>query len=528
MFKMLKRMFYEEKEISSYLICKYCNSKYNDPRILPCGYSLCYACIEVLVDQNLNGLNCTFCKQFHSSKNGFQKNINLAELTEVKPSEIYRSKKVEDLENKLKTLNQKIEELNGNQKYGLDKIKEYCEKIRCDIQLETEIAIEKLKNFNQELIGEINEYEKECKIRFETEIEYKEYLEKFCIDNSQFISKWFQYLNNFKVSDNEIQLATNETNKLLEHTKKEHLEFENKIFSLEYLYFEKLSNKIDSSSIGVIKKGSFPLCFEKQIRSFKPINLKQKLDSYLNLIKIKSFQDNYFVCAYRNRNNNVSLTIIDKQENIIKEQKNILVYAVSNQQINNLLMTTLNNKIFLVINCDPFPSFFKKYDEELNLINEIPLEFKTILVTSNNENVFLLRAQDTYCRLHVYDNNLLMVGNYGQNNENDQFYFPIQTKKLEVTDKHFIYLENKLINLMDRQSGIVTKTFKINSNDFVLYLQTNLLKYDSKLKILTSYDLNGNYVGRIAIEKTNEQYELLECSNKKLFFFNPVDVSIQF
>ena len=81
---------------------------------------------------------------------------------------------------------------------------------------------------------------------------------------------------------------------------------------------------------------------------------------------------------------------------------------------------------------------------------------------------------------------------------------------------------------MDRQSGIVTKTFKINSNDFVLYLQTNLLKYDSKLKILTSYDLNGNYVGRIAIEKTNEQYELLECSNKKLFFFNPVDVSIQF
>ena len=72
-------MFYEEKEINDIIICQYCKLKYKDPRILPCGRSLCFDCIELLINKDENKIetiNCPICNENHEKPEiGFYKNI---------------------------------------------------------------------------------------------------------------------------------------------------------------------------------------------------------------------------------------------------------------------------------------------------------------------------------------------------------------------------------------------------------------------------------------------------------------------
>ena len=65
-------MFYEEKEINEIANCFYCMKKFNDPRILQCGYSLYFDCIQFLVNKDAKGLVCPLCEEFHKTpKHGF-------------------------------------------------------------------------------------------------------------------------------------------------------------------------------------------------------------------------------------------------------------------------------------------------------------------------------------------------------------------------------------------------------------------------------------------------------------------------
>lgn len=50
-------MFYQESEIDEHLRCQYCKTKYNDPRLVDCGGSLCKMCIDLLIKDDANGLS---------------------------------------------------------------------------------------------------------------------------------------------------------------------------------------------------------------------------------------------------------------------------------------------------------------------------------------------------------------------------------------------------------------------------------------------------------------------------------------
>jgi hypothetical protein len=44
-------MFYQADKIDSILICSVCDNKMVDPRILPCGRSVCHRCVDVIADK---------------------------------------------------------------------------------------------------------------------------------------------------------------------------------------------------------------------------------------------------------------------------------------------------------------------------------------------------------------------------------------------------------------------------------------------------------------------------------------------
>ena len=54
-------MFYEEAQIDEILKCKHCKLKFDEPRNLLCGKTVCNACLETMVmsvDNEDNSFKC--------------------------------------------------------------------------------------------------------------------------------------------------------------------------------------------------------------------------------------------------------------------------------------------------------------------------------------------------------------------------------------------------------------------------------------------------------------------------------------
>ena len=156
-------MFYEEEAIKKLTECPYCKKILCDPRLLQCGKSLCFDCIESLINKEANGFDCPICLEFHKTpENGFFKNLILAELCFKKPNDVFRGAIAEDVKTKIRNIKEKSEKLNFYIQHPIDKIKEHCSDLKLKVQLETELRIEKIKKFNDEFIEQIEKYEKEC------------------------------------------------------------------------------------------------------------------------------------------------------------------------------------------------------------------------------------------------------------------------------------------------------------------------------------------------------------------------------
>ena len=87
----------------------------------------------------------------------FRVNMIVCELIEEKPNEVIHSKNMAELKKSLNLLYEGIESLQSNLDNGALAIYEHCSKLRRDVQLNTELLIEKIKDYNEKLINEIND-----------------------------------------------------------------------------------------------------------------------------------------------------------------------------------------------------------------------------------------------------------------------------------------------------------------------------------------------------------------------------------
>ena len=54
-------MFFEETQIFEVIKCAVCLNKYDEPKILPCGYTLCKDCmnsVENSIEKNVDEFKC--------------------------------------------------------------------------------------------------------------------------------------------------------------------------------------------------------------------------------------------------------------------------------------------------------------------------------------------------------------------------------------------------------------------------------------------------------------------------------------
>ena len=153
-------MFYEENQIDDILKCGHCQKRFDEPRILPCGDSVCNSCIQIIlnsINKSNDTYQCLICKKSHV-KSVFQVNKPLQKILDKSPSEVYRGETVEELKVNLNDINSRKLKLENGLKNSIEELQEHCLKIRGDVDLATEKHIQDIQDQREEIIKKINDY----------------------------------------------------------------------------------------------------------------------------------------------------------------------------------------------------------------------------------------------------------------------------------------------------------------------------------------------------------------------------------
>jgi len=197
-------MFFENNKVNDILICTICEGRLENPKILPCGETICSFCVTSLkiVDKMFK---CLVCKKKHEMPiDGLLKNILVLKMLSIKPNEISRGKAFETFQDSLNNIQKNINLITNGVNRRDDCIKEHFSELRNEVQLYTEETIQQLNNSNIQIIKEIDGYEKE-QLRMSKEMKnlnssFKEYND-FLKEMKSFYDKNISYFNENLVKD---------------------------------------------------------------------------------------------------------------------------------------------------------------------------------------------------------------------------------------------------------------------------------------------------------------------------------------
>ena len=112
-------MFYEEEQINDLMSCNKCHERLDEPRILPCGDTVCLSCassIQVISEH----FECILCNKKHAMpREGLPISKKLISLISMQPVEFYRGQAAEKLKETLNDLQKKITSLKFGVKINL-------------------------------------------------------------------------------------------------------------------------------------------------------------------------------------------------------------------------------------------------------------------------------------------------------------------------------------------------------------------------------------------------------------------------
>jgi hypothetical protein len=374
-------MFYQAEKIDSILSCKICENKMVDPRLLPCGKSVCHRCVDIIAETDKKRIKCQNCAKTHEiPEEGFPKNNALQELLECEAKEVLQSSQIEEFKKLLDTLNGTKQSIESTLECGDGKIRDHCDKVRNDMQLAIEQAHAKLDEFHKDFMDEIDSHEKECQAKFKLIQQNKVDIDKALHESNELLSKSDHLLQQFKID--QTQLAT-----LFEsaHSLKTNLEqikdgIQREMFNESLLKFEK-QKSFDSSVIGKIVKQSIELYFLENIEKMRKLDFISRIECTTYFPFLRPFKSNSFLFLYAEKNVS-NLLCLDRDGNRLFEKKDLIKNEEIEEFIKIYFVSSKNNKIVYI--CTREKHFRQKnefsnirsFDENFNLLSKIKLDKK--------------------------------------------------------------------------------------------------------------------------------------------------------
>jgi hypothetical protein len=471
-------------------------------------------CIEFLTKSDTNGFQCPVCDEFHEQpKKGFSKNISLAKLCEKKANKVSRSTIAKAFEAQLDELKLNMDKLAKENDLGEDKIKEYCDGLRNEVQLHLEELIESLRKQQNELIDKIYIYENEAKHKFD--VSKKQKLEFFLGETRTFHEKWVDYLKKFEINDEELKLASHEAKKLQNKVIKEKKTLLNNVFNATVLKFTKSASAFGSLVTDDIKES-----YNQVLKNMKAYNFSSKLHN-VNKVSVKLLSNGNLCFALRKNNETfLRIEVYDRNFNQLV-QKLVVPNVYQGFQLVELKSYVVLCLFELEAGATDFSwSRIIKYDYAMNVIGEFGLGFEINYADVHEDNLYLLYTDpvNNLRKIIVYDEGLTRM--------NDKILkirvgFPLSVTKMKVDGSFFFYLDGTNLVIMDRYDGAVKRTFNIFTSDFVLDSSNDrILAYDGKAEKLVCFDFEGESF-EIPMAKIKDlRFELIDYVNDRFMFFD--------
>ena len=353
-------MFFEASNI---IEASKCLVRLDDPRMLPCGDTICSLCQSTIHVSNKQ-FKCVLCKKTHSMPDeGLPVNKMALNFLLLQPTEVYRGPYVALLSKELKKMQTNITSLSFGINSGIDKIKEECIELRNQTQLATEQAIELINEFSDELIAEIDQFERSAIKSYQSNEVNSDEAIKTVQELEQFHSEWSKYLNKANISHENILKANSEAAKLNKKANEEAVNLDSLVFKDGLLKYTKNSNKLEKTLLGSLELKSI-LGIESTILSLQqmkqlitlcnfPFNQKWRLlyratqDGFCSLdfhSKCDKQQNTFFIV--KSTNGNVFGGYTEQEwsgEWVDKSDATAFIFSFINQENKPLVMRNNNS-----------------------------------------------------------------------------------------------------------------------------------------------------------------------------------------
>ena len=175
----------------------------------------------------------------------------------MQANEVSRGLLADTLKLQMNELKQNLDELAIKNKLSVERINDYCDGLRNEVQLSSEELIETIKTHNMELIEQINAYEKNSLLDFNKESKIK--LDSFIKEMNEFHTKWVGYLKQLRLEESDLNAASHQAIDCLVKINKENELILVKLFNDNLLNFNKNYNETSSSIVGSLIKADIQL-----------------------------------------------------------------------------------------------------------------------------------------------------------------------------------------------------------------------------------------------------------------------------
>lgn len=509
------------------LNCEYCFEVLLNVKPLPCGLILCDDCKHLISNKRFK---CYKCITFHNAPTKTNKIENIQRKS-PKFNQL-----VVQIESKLKELRSPL--INGD-----DLIREHCNELRRQVQLDKEEKIQQIEDTATKMLNNINQFETKSIETFQNK-NLKEYSTK--LNNlKQELNEWVAKLTKYKVKFSKSALKELENLKLKIDSSKQNNLFNLAFKNNDILVYKTNQSLVDTNLMGnlKVKPNSIILYdhlvkqdFSKQFYKFKLNLIKENMtDSNLftrfNVLDTKLLPNNDIIVlgediTYTNCHNDLYLILIDS----IGNWKRHLILPTRVDM--EFVKIDIDSKIFM--SKDRICLNYHAYSEDIILVLDLNLnkvkQISTLndkkVIGCNNEKIFVLSRDDN--AIQVYNWSLEYVRKFGQMKDpNREFYVPKYCRQMFTveTSEHQKYIVFELRNqfrILNATSG-KSKSFRTNEIIKLAIDSNNDLVVFKKEKIVY-YDLNGLFLREIDLGdhryKLNGLYFYLNSTKSDLYYFD--------
>ena len=350
-------MFFDSNLVDNILNCKKCAGRLDEPRILPCGNSICSHCVSSIQVNKIKKFECLVCDELHEMpKNGLPLNKTVLEMLSLEAIQVSRGKVFNALQKILKDIQKEQNLFEHYLTNPTDYIKEHFINLRNEVQLTAEELHEQIDDLSEEVILEINEYEKKLissnTINLDSFQSFKlieKQLESFHLQTEE-------YLKQPKLNDEKLDQLNQDAIALKENSNLEIENLKEIILNGQYIKFEPNKVKLNKSVLGRMHNNilnSSILTNDKEISELMSL-CEFPVDQKWRLI-YKGSEDGFKSSDFHSKCDNKTNTLV--YNTIYEDDKpdpNAFIFSLINKEHRPLkLKCSTNNGIRCNNSCGP-------------------------------------------------------------------------------------------------------------------------------------------------------------------------------